>query len=374
MDGSWKSVLNILDSDLGQPCYSPSGHILFKDRKDIWAVPFSLERQQVTGDPFPIARNSSTPSVSSDGTLAFVRNSGEIMRRLVLVDRTGEIVSRLGQPADIWPAYSLSPDGTRAATGHGLNLDVWLHDDRQARTRLTFTDIEHDMMSFSWDGSTVFFATGRENEFSIGSKAVDSNEPETILVPPGFLGPHYYAACPSVSRDGSLLFYTAIGSNKKQDIAWLDMNGDGPPHPFLTSEAAEYAPRPSPADHRYVAYVSEESGVGQVYLTTWPDAGQKLLVSIDGGYWPRWKIDGTELFFALENDIFAVEVSYEPLRLGRPQRLFSRPEFDDQQPYGWPATFDVTADGERFLVTELLDDDNLDPSIAIIPNWASSLE
>ena len=57
-----------------------------------------------------------------------------------------------------------------------------------------------------------------------------------------------------------------------------------------------------------MAYVSEESGSQQVYLTTWPDADQKLPVSLDGGMWPRWKGDGTELFFASGNDIFAVEV------------------------------------------------------------------
>ena len=123
-----------------------------------------------------------------------------------------------------------------------------------------------------------------------------------------------------------------------------------------------------------MAFVSDESGTGQVYLTTWPDAGQKLPVSIDGGFWPRWKADGTELFFAHRNDIYAVEVFYEPLRLGRPTKLFSRPELDDRQPYNWPATFDVTADGQRFLVTERVVDENLDPSIAIIPNWAAALE
>jgi hypothetical protein len=73
-----------------------------------------------------------------------------------------------------------------------------------------------------------------------------------------------------------------------------------------------------------------------------------LPVSVDGGFWSRWKADGLE--------------------------LFSRPENDDRQPHGWPATFDVTADGERFLVTELVLDENIDPTIAIIPNWSASLE
>ena len=116
------------------------------------------------------------------------------------------------------------------------------------RTRVTFTDVEHDMATFSWDGMTIFFATGTENSYSIGSKELDSNKPEITLIPPGEMGPHYYAACPAVTRDGNLLFYSTIGKNKKQDIAWLDLTGDAGPQPFLTSDAAEYAARPSPAD------------------------------------------------------------------------------------------------------------------------------
>ena len=313
--------------------------------------------------------------MSDGGTLAYVRNTGKIRRQFVLVDRTGTIVDRLGQPADLWAAYTLSSDGTRAAGATSANSeDLWLYDTRMARSRITFTDLEHDMPTFSWDGRTIYFATGIESDYRIGKKSVDSNEPEKILVPAGELGPHFYASCPAVNRAETMLFYSAIGANKKQDIAWLDLTGEEGPQAFLTGEAAEYAARPSPADQRFVAYVSEESGVPQVYLTTWPEADQKLSVSIDGGLWPRWKGDGSEIFFAFENDIYSVAVEYDPLRLGRPVKLFARPEHDDRQPMGWPATFDVTAEGDRFLTTELVTDSKLNPGIAIIQNWATSLE
>jgi len=374
LEGILKRVLKLPGTEIGDPCYSPSGHILFQDQKDIWAVPYSLDGQEVTGEAFPVARDSAVPSVSDGGTLAYVRNAGEIIRRFVLVDRSGKIVERLGKPFDLWAAYDLSSDGSRAVGMESNSTDLWMFDDRQASTRITFTGIEHDMPSFSRDGRTIYFATGNANDYQIGSKPVDRNEAERVLVPTGELGPHYYATCPAVSSDEKLLFYSAVGANKKQDIAWLDLTSDEGPQPFLTGEAAEYAARPSPADPRFVAYVSEESGSGQVYLTTWPDADQKLLVSIDGGFWPHWKQDGSEMYFAKGNDIFAVEVYYEPLGVGRPTKLFSRPDNDDRQPMGWPATFGVTADGERFLMTELIIDDSLDPSIALIQNWSSSTE
>ena len=374
-DGVLTNLLTIPDAALSHACYAPSGHILFQRDRDIWAVGFSLEKVEVTGEPIPVVRDAAVPSVSNQGTLTYVRNAGEILRQLVLVNRSGEIVERLGQPADVWAAYTLTPDGTRAiAAPSNSTTDLWVFDNRMASTRITFTDLEHDMPAFSWDGRTVYFATGIDIDYRIGSKSVDRNETEKVLVPAGNLGPHYYGACPSVNRDETLLFYTSIGANTKQDIAWLDLTDDKGPQAFLTGEAAEFAGRPSPADHRFIAYVSDESGTGQVYLTTWPEADRKLPVSIDGGFWPRWKGDGSELYFAIKNDIYAVDVKYDPLSLGRPVKLFSRPEYDDRQPHGWPATFDVTADGERFLVTELVTGEQFDPGIAIIQNWASSLE
>jgi len=374
LDGVLTPVLHLPGEALASPCYSPTGHILYQSARDIWAVPFSLGTQEVTGAPFPVARDAALPTISDNGTLTYVRNAGEILRQFVLVDRSGQITDRLGQPADIWSDYALTRDGTRAAGLQTQSTDVWLYDNRMARTRITFTDIEHDMLSFSWDGQTLYFSTGIESDYRIGSKSVDRNEPEKVLVPSGKMRPHYYASCPAVNRDETLLFYSSIGANKKQDVSWIDLTKDDDPHPFLTGEAAEYGARPSPVDDRYIAYVSEESGVGQVYLTTWPDADQKLPVSIDGGFWPRWKGDGTEIYFAFKNEIYAVEVQYDPLRLGSPVKLFDRLENDDRQTMGWPASFGVTADGQKFLTTELVVDEKQEPSIAIIQNWAASLD
>lgn len=59
-----------------------------------------------------------------------------------------------------------------------------------------------------------------------------------------------------------------------------------------------------------------------------------------------------------------VEVAYDPIQVSPPQLLFSRPDYDDRQPFGWPATFEVTADGERFLDTELVISEEDKPVIA----------
>jgi hypothetical protein len=94
-------------------------------------------------------------------------------------------------------------------------------------------------------------------------------------------------------------------------------------------------------------------------------------VSVDGGDWPRWRGDGRELFYAVEEAIMAVDVDMSSGRpvLGRPHRLFPR------APVGtgidWPDGFDVTTDGERFvLVRNVQMENQTAPSIAVVQNWA----
>ena len=370
-DGTIDSLMTIPGSNLAHPCYATTGHLLFNNDSDIWAVRFSLADRKITGDPFSVARGAVVPSVADNGLLAYVYDAGRIERQLVLVDRNGETSTTLGQPMNLWACYALSPDGRRAVSMETNQNDMYLHDDRNAVTRVSFTQIEHDMATFSPDGSMLYFATGTEESYAIARKSSTRNDPEEVLIPAGPMGPHYYAAYPAVTSDGKRMFYTAIGENGKQDVAVLDLETRSDPVRFIAGAASEYGANPSVADPRYVAYVSDESGDNQIYLTTYPDAEYKIVVSIDGGCWPRWKGDGTELYFAKGNEIYAVDVSYEPLRVGTPAVLFSRPDYDDRQPFGWPALFDVTRDGEGFLTTILMTDEDHEPGIAIVDNWSA---
>ncbi|MCP5117315.1 MAG: hypothetical protein GY953_41355, partial [bacterium] len=91
----------LLDLDTGQrqvvahgavPTYSPTGHVLYqpapKDTGVLWALPFSLEKLRPSGEPFPVARNAGSPSVSSDGTLVYLGGPTS-QQQLVWVDRRG---------------------------------------------------------------------------------------------------------------------------------------------------------------------------------------------------------------------------------------------------------------------------------------------
>jgi serine/threonine protein kinase len=149
-DGDERRVLVLTNSDelLGYPFYAPSGHILYergdgRDRRgsnrDIWALPFDPDTRQATGDPFIVAQQAFSPSVSEDGTLVYATSSGST-QQLVWVDREGKVTGTIGQPLEGMVRPSLSPDSRQVAVRASVqgNNDIWVYDtQRGTATRLT---------------------------------------------------------------------------------------------------------------------------------------------------------------------------------------------------------------------------------------------
>jgi eukaryotic-like serine/threonine-protein kinase len=132
--------------------------------------------------------------------------------------------------------------------------------------------------------------------------------------------------------------------------------------------AFEIQPRFSP-DSRWIAYASNESGRWEVFVESFPPSGPKKQVSMDGGSQPVWRRDGRELFFlAPDARLMAISVTPGatlPFAGGTPQALFQtrlRPTYAP-----WPVNYDVTPDGQRFLMNAVRPDTG--PTISIVVNW-----
>jgi hypothetical protein len=125
-------------------------------------------------------------------------------------------------------------------------------------------------------------------------------------------------------------------------------------------------------DGRWVAYQSNESGRNEVYVAPFPGPGGKWQVSTAGGGSPRWRRDGTELFYvALDGKLMAAAVSSRgsTFDVGAVRALFNGRMRD--QLLGIP--YDVTADGQRFLVNTLVEQ-TAPSSITLVVNWPSLLK
>jgi serine/threonine protein kinase/dipeptidyl aminopeptidase/acylaminoacyl peptidase len=364
-----KVLLQLEGQTLGEPVYSPTGHILYQRNPanaGVWALPFSLPKLKVTGEPFLVAPNGDYPSASAEGTLAYVQGSGTRLTQLAWVNRSGQVLGPIGRPQQQDPFPALSPDGRRVAIEVRENEgeDIWIHDAvRGTMTRLTFDPAPENRPAWSPTGDRIVYHLGSDrNNLTLAIKPADGTGQAQTLVK---------GLEPSFTPDGKGVVYTGVAEDDSLDLWYLPLEGEKKPRLVVSDPNDQEWPRVSP-DGRYVAYVSYESGDAEVYLKPFPSGEGKWQVSVNGGNWPHWSRRGDKLYYVEGNDLMEVDVSTRAsLTLGTPQRLFTRQGSGVPLPFGWPDGFDVAPDGDRFVLLQGADrDSNAGPAgITMVQNW-----
>jgi eukaryotic-like serine/threonine-protein kinase len=352
--------------------FAPPEHLLFVRESTLMAQRLDLKRFELRGDPFTVAEgiganitnSAAGVAVSDNGVLAY--RTGNLMDRvLVWFDRAGKQT----QAFDARSSYqtpALSPDARRVAVAkqEGSTADIWILDlGRGTSSRFTFDAATDSEPVWSPDGARIVFQSNRTGTFDLYQKnAGGGGQEEMLLKSDRPKNPHDWSA------DGRFLLYTELAPQTGLDLWALPMNGDRKPQVVLNSPFREMQGHFSP-DSQWIAYVSNESGGDQVYVQRFPPSGGKWQVSTAGGYQPRWRRDGKELLFlSVARDVMAAPVSVSPdgtFNAGVPQKLFTaNPAVLSAERNTW----DVTPDGQRFLVNSV-EAQGVRP-ITIVVNWA----
>jgi Tol biopolymer transport system component len=151
----------------------------------------------------------------------------------------------------------------------------------------------------------------------------------------------------------------------------VPLSGDRKPVPFVATQFTELYGQFSPAG-RWIAYTSNESGRGEVYVAPFPGPGGKWQVSIGGGNWPRWRPDGTEIFYVAPDTslmVAAVNGKGASFEVGAVRSLF-----ETRAMTGLRYPYDVSADGQRFLINTLRDQTTTFAPITVVLNWTAGLK
>ena len=313
-------------------------------------------------------------SVSESGSVAYL--SGGVYsfpeRSLVWVDRAG-VIKPLDAPPHVYIYPRLSPDGKRILFSTQGDRNVWIYDISRGTTTRVTTDGRSMAGTWTPDGKRIIFGsatTGPENLFwktADGSEHGDPLATGTTNQRAAFTSP-----------DGQRLFFTQAETNIS-NIWVLPLAGKQQPQQVLKTRFNENYPAPSP-DGQWLAYVSDESGRAEVYVQPYPGPGAKVSISANGGTGPAWRADGRELYYqepivvagAPEYKMMAVAVTAQPsFTAEKPRMLF-------QTPFGYAANvrgYDVTPDGQRFLMVQPKDTTPIKPAeVILVQNWFEELK
>ena len=365
-----------------QPHFSPTGHLVYAQGGTLRAVRFNAGSLEAVGDPTPIMEGvASVPSgaanyaVAADGSLVYVKGSAGAavgQRTLVWVDRQGR-QEAINVPARAYTYARLSPDGTRVALdARDQQNDIWIWDlARETLQRLTNDPGLNRSPVWTPDGTRVAFTAERDGyvESIYWQKADGSGVPERLSVGSTIQMPA------SFSPDGKrLLINTPLAP--PWNVGMLSLEGERREETLLKTKFSENNGDVSPHG-RWLAYESDESGQGQVYLAPFPDVNtSKRQVSTGGGTRPLWSKDGRELFYYVAPDtVMAVPVSPGPnLALGKPAVVVKGSYARAVSP---GRHYDVSPDGKRFLLLKDVETapgaKPVPPEIHFVQHWAEEL-
>jgi serine/threonine protein kinase len=357
---------------------SPSGFLLFPRQTTLFAQAFDFKTQELSGNPAPVAERVALDAVTfspgfsaTSASVAYRTGSVPVTRQLTWLDRSGKRVGNIGVSglAD-FSEVELSPDAKRVAVWRAVNgnVDVWLIDAaRGVPTRFTF-DAQPDLRPvWSPDGSRIAFQAGRKGVSNIYWKLSSGAGAEELLVESD-----QQKAPNDWSSDGRFLLFRSIDPQTGFDLWVLPFAGDKKKFPFLKTAFDERNGRFSP-DGKWIAYQSNESGRFEIYVQPFPGPGGKFQISTNGGGQPRWNKNGKEIFFvSLDSKMMAAPVKLLPngrsQETGTPAALFPVRIFGGAVSGNNKQQYDVSSDGQRFLVNLVADEEVTSP-ITLILNW-----
>ena len=356
--------------------YSPPGFILFARDRSLLAQRFDPDSLKLAGDAFPLADNlhytANTSwaafAVAGNGTICYQRSDSAAATQLTWFDRAGKQLGILNTTGEhINPR--LSRKGDRVAYGmldaDTGNSDIWIYDlERNIPTRFTFEAVRENNPVWSPDDARILYSAEVPNrtERNIVQKISSGAGREEVLF--ATRAPNLTTI--DVSPDGRTLTFNQVDPRTRtsQDVWTFDF-ATRKGSPLFQSKFVDGAGLFSP-NGRWIAYISDESGQREVYVQPFPPNGAKWQISSKGGRAPRWRRDGKELFFfGLDTRLQSAAVNTEgtTFSAGVPQSLFEARVIGG---------YDVSMDGQRFLINQTVAEDAPAP-LTVVLNWTAGL-
>ena len=359
----------LVSADLSGSVFFASGHLLFHQDGSLMAQSFDPVRLELGGSPEivfnrELAKDGAFGRVNvslSEGGGAIFQSLADAGPELVWFDRSGRETGRIAASGLSSP--ELSPDGRfLAATSDEA---------RNGRTVVRILDLVRGISSnltggghesnptWSTDGTRIAYLSG-SGPYSLAQAAADGSGETGVLLEGPPMVPNDYLP------DGRGLLYMSLDK--------------APPHLGLydfgkrtsedLGEGVEFQLSP---DGRWLAGLMTNREGHHVYrgltVKPFPGPGPQIAITKEGGAQPRWSGDGKRLFYiAADRKLMEVEIDVRGDRL---QPGVPRPLFQTRivAPIHVLFQYDVTADGNRFLINSL----KPQAPLTLVTNWPRTL-
>jgi len=342
----------------------------------LMAQPVDPDKFELAGEPFPIVEQvavglalNSHFSVSENGVLVYQKGQETGTGRLAWYDRSGSQSGFVGDPGRIFD-FALSPDGKRVAIARAdeqmKTSDLWIREiERGTETRLTSHASINERPVWSLDGGRIFFSSTRAGRTDLYHRAANGGPPEELLYQDKATG----KLAMDLDLGGKLLLFES-----PPGIFALPLSGEAKPIAVVTSKFINSQPQLSP-DGRWLASVSNESGRNEIYVQPFSADGNppanRWTISNTGGTDPRWRRDGSELFY-VSGDGKLMSVPVKTTSSSVFVHDPAQPLFDLPPLYAQVALrsfrYSVSSDGKRFLVLTGPKDAVEEP-LTVITDW-----
>ena len=250
--------------------------------------------------------------------LARTKAMRQPLQQLTIFDRTGAVVTRVGDPG-AYSQVAFSPDASRLAVVKGDPdtgaQDVWTFDVATGRgTPLTADEALDSAPVWSPDGASIAYVSQRDSGYAIYRRPSNGGGAEELL--------HRHAGTALIvptdwSADGTYLTFW-----EGDAMFLLPLEGDRTPIALDTAIYRGRGGRFSP-DGRLLAYNSNRGGTFQVYVRPLVvggagDPGTEQQVSEGGVGGIFWRRDGKELLYLAQPGQVITAVELDPSGIVRP--------------------------------------------------------
>jgi eukaryotic-like serine/threonine-protein kinase len=318
-------------------------HLLYAREGVVVAQPFDEQTLTPRGAPLTLAHTDAAPwqprpSASRTGIVVF-RSNWYTLRQLAWRRRDGTPMGVIGK-ADVYTAVELSPSGTRAVVVQGgsgwiQDRDLWLANlTNNTFERFTTHPGFESSPAWSPDERRIAYHSSQAGVISPFVKDLETRKEEQLFKP-----------TEGLYVDDWTRTDTLVLRDQERAVYGLPLKGERKLQRLGDTTFGEDQMQVSPDGH-WIAFNSEESKAWEVYVARFPEFTDKRRVSVAGGVQPRWRGNGRELFYLAPDGTMMVVPSDGSSR--------ARPLFTTslKAPSHTVSEFDVTSDGERFLVLE----------------------